>query len=82
MKVEIDTLFDSCVECYRLDVTECRIGGFECSHKDICESASLMTLRELQHRFEDMEHEAYKKDVGLKEHAAWNKAIRILEEYM
>ena len=81
MRVEVETLCNSCVECHQLDVTEGDL-GFECSHKDICKSASLMTLRELQYRFEDMEHEAYKKDVGLKEHATWNKAIRILEEYM
>ena len=81
MKVEVETLFDSCAECYKLDVTEGDM-GFECSHKDVCRLASLMTLRELEYKFGNMEHEAYKKDVGLKEHATWNKAIRILEEYM
>ena len=40
-------------------------------------------LAMLQKRFEQEEHEAYKKDaVGSKEHVVWNKAIRILEEYM
>ena len=40
------------------------------------------TLDVLQERFEAEELKAHAKSSGLKEHATWNKAIRILEEYM
>ena len=40
------------------------------------------TLDVLQERFEAEELKAHAKSSGLKEHAVWNKAIRILEEYM
>ena len=37
---------------------------------------------ELLRRFQDEETKAFAKPCGLKEHAVWNKAIRILEEYV
>ena len=40
------------------------------------------TLDILQERFEAEELKAHAKSSGLKEHAVWNKAIRILEDYM
>ena len=40
-------------------------------------------LKELRKRFEEEEHNAFADpDKGLKEHAVWNKALRILEEYV
>ena len=39
-------------------------------------------LCRLQERFEEEERKAFAKPHGLKEHAVWNKAIKILEEYM
>ena len=46
-------------------------------------SADRNILDELQRRFEEEEHKAFENDkTGLKEHVVWNRAIRILEEYM
>lgn len=39
-------------------------------------------IRELIARFEDEEAVAHAKSSGLKEPAVWNKAIRLLEEYI
>lgn len=81
MKVEVKTLFKSCDQCIGLDISNYN-GGWHCSKEWLCRYGAQAMLKELQERFEHFEHEAYKSDVGLKEHKVWNKAIRVLEEYM
>lgn len=36
----------------------------------------------LMYRYEDEAAKAFEKPCGLKEHAVWSKAIRIMEEYI
>lgn len=81
--MEVKTLFNKCAEsCTGFDITEVN-GEFTCSKEWLCKYGAKAMLDELQERFEHEEHEAYKSDfAGMKEHAVWNKAIRILEEYM
>lgn len=82
MKVEVRTMFDGCAdECKGFDIYHDG-NEWKCSRQWLCEYGASAMLKELQRRFEDLEHEAYKNPNGLKEHATWNKAIRILEEYM
>lgn len=82
-KVEVQTLYNGCHDgCQGFDVSE-GTAGWKCSKMWLCKYGANAMLKELQTRFEHEEHEAYKKDaVGLKEPAVWNRAIRILEEYM
>lgn len=81
--MEVKTLFNKCAEnCAGFDVTEDH-GEFKCSKEWLCRYGAKAMLGELQERFEHEEHEAFKSDItGMKEHKVWNKAIRILEEYM
>ena len=82
MKVEVKTLYESCSECIGLDISQYN-GSWHCSKEWLCRYGVQAILKELQERFEHEEHEAYKSDIaGMKEHKVWNKAIRILEEYM
>lgn len=83
MKVEVKTLFDRCADgCTGFDITE-KDGDWKCSKEWLCKYGAKAMLNELQERFEHEEHEAYKSDfTGMKEHKVWNKALRILEEYM
>ena len=82
MMVEVKTLFSGCAEdCSGFDVTQAP-EGWKCSKEWLCQYGANAMIRELMERFEHEEHEAYKRpETGLKEHAVWNKAIRILEEY-
>lgn len=81
-KVEVQTLYDGCHEdCSGFDVSE-QNGEWKCSKQWLCRYGANAMLKELQKRFEAEEHEAWKSPNGLKEPATWNKAIRILEEYM
>lgn len=81
MKVEVETLFNSCSGCKNMKITEDH-GKLRCVKMGLCNDGAQVLLKELQDRFEWREHEAYKTPSGLKEHATWNHAIRILEEYM
>lgn len=82
MKLEINTLTDKCYEgCDGFDVTK-GPGGLKCSKLWLCRYGADAIMRELIKRFEDEEARAYEKPSGLKEHATWNKAIRIVEEYI
>lgn len=85
MEIQIKTLTKTCgEECkgfmpYYNELEE----EWKCSRLWLCEFGANAMLNELQTRFEHEEHEAFKKDVtGAKEHVVWNKAIRILEEYL
>lgn len=82
MITKIETLTDSCArECAGFDITR-KIDELKCSKLWLCKYGSEAILRELAKRFEDEEHNAFNKTSGLKEHAVWNKAIRIIEEYL
>ena len=81
-KIEVKTLFGRCAEeCAGFDTT-LKDGAWQCSKQWLCRYGATAMLKELQERFEEQEHEAWKSPNGLKEPATWNKAIRILEEYM
>ena len=78
------------VRAYKLapSVSAERVGCDSCIYKTMwqeqekAETLDRHTLDVLQERFEAEELKAHAKSSGLKEHAVWNKAIRILEEYM
>lgn len=83
MIVEVKTMLNNCGhDCIGFDVTE-NNGEYVCSKEWLCSYGKRAILYELQYRFEQMEHEAYKSDyAGMKEHIVWNKALKILEEYL
>ena len=82
MKVEVRTMFDGCANgCKGFNIYNDG-NEYRCARQCLCEYGAKAMLKELQERFEDREHEAYKNPNGLKEHAVWNRAIRILEEYI
>lgn len=78
------------VRTYKLvpSVSAERVNCDSCIYKTMwqeqekAETLDRHTLDVLQERFEAEELKAHAKSSGLKEHATWNKAIRILEEYM
>lgn len=83
-KIEVDTLTDKCfVDCNQCDIHSREDGRLVCSNQFICKCGARAMLSELQLRFEEQSHEAYKKDIaGMKEHVVWDRAIKVLEEYM
>ncbi len=48
--------------------------------EDHPDDATILTV--LQARFEHEEHEAYKSAALVKEYEVWNKALKIIEEFM
>ena len=70
-----------CVSAERVDCDSC-IYKIMWQEQEKAETLDRHTLDVLQERFEAEELKAHAKSSGLKEHATWNKAIRILEEYM
>ena len=70
-----------CVSAERVDCDSC-IYKTMWQEQEKAETLDRHTLDILQERFEAEELKAHAKSSGLKEHAVWNKAIRILEEYM
>lgn len=83
-KIEVETLTDNCfVDCEQCDIHSREDGRLVCSKRFICECGAKAMLNELQVRFEALEHEAYKKDLsGMKENIIWNRAVKVVEEYM
>ena len=69
------------VSAERVDCDSC-IYKTMWQEQEKAETLDRHTLDILQERFEAEELKAHAKSSGLKEHAVWNKAIRILEEYM
>lgn len=78
-KIEIETLTDDCFEyCDQVDIAKRPDGTLHCSKMWMCRCGALALYNTVLEKYED---EARNSDdnAGLKEHAVWNKAIRILE---
>ena len=78
-KIEIEILTDDCFEyCDQVDIAKKPDGTLHCSKMWMCRCGALALYNTVLEKYED---EARNADdaAGLKEHAVWNKAIRILE---
>lgn len=89
--VDIETLlptcFKHCPDFNVIGVLEPYPNGgtyvhYKCEHLDKCRHISKLYYDELLDRFDTEEHKAYNHPSGLKEHEVWNKAVRIIEEYV
>ena len=78
---ETKDIYTHSVSAERVDCDSC-IYKTMWKEQEKAETLDRHTLDVLQERFEAEELKAHAKSSGLKEHATWNKAIRILEEYM
>ena len=77
-KIEIETLTDDCFEyCEQVDIAKKPDGTLHCSKMWMCRCGALALYNTVLEKYEDEARNA--DDAGLKEHAVWNKAIRILE---
>lgn len=82
-KVEVDTLTEHCFEdCGQMDIATKPDGVLGCSKKFICQEGARALYGELLVRYERELHKASMGVAGLKEPAVWEKAIRIIEEYI
>lgn len=83
-KIEAETLTNVCfADCDVYQFIVNTNGVVQCEYVDLCKTGATAILKELQSRFEEKNHEAYKKDLtGMKEHIVWEEAIKIVEEYL
>jgi len=83
-KIEVSTITPNCYKnCVQLDIHKRPDGELVCSKRYICRAAANAVCWEIQERFEEEGARAFMDDTkGLKEHAVWNKAIAIVEEYI
>lgn len=78
-KIEIETLTDDCFEyCEQVDIARRPDGTLYCSKMWMCRCGALALYNTVLEKYENESRMAY-GDAGLKEHAVWNKAIKILE---
>ena len=83
-KIEIETLTDDCFEyCDQVDIAKKPDGTLHCSKMWMCRCGALALYNTVLEKYENEARMAYGDDAGLaaglKEHAVWSKAIRILE---
>ena len=83
MMIEVKTLTEHCGhECDGADLTHDG-QGWKCSKMWLCRYGAEAVCRDLLTRCEELEHEAYKKDIaGQKEHVVWMQVIKMIEEYL
>ena len=78
-KIEIETLTDDCFEyCDQVDIAKKPDGTLHCSKMWMCRCGALALYNTVLEKYEDEARNA-DDNSGLKEHAVWNKAIRLLE---
>lgn len=78
-KIEIETLTDDCFEyCEQVDIARRPDGTLHCSKMWMCRCGALALYNTVLEKYENESRMAY-GDAGLKEHAVWSKAIKILE---
>ena len=78
-KIEIETLTDDCFEyCDQVDIAKRPDGTLHCSKMWMCRCGALALYNTVLGKYEDEARNSC-GDAGLKEHAVWSKAIKILE---